>query len=54
MFVDNNISDKKPIIKKIEIQNTFDPIEKMLEILEKRYQIWKDIYISNKKINYSF
>ena len=52
MFVDNDISDKSSIINKIKIKNTFNPNEKMFAILEKRYQLWKDIYISNKNLNY--
>ena len=52
MFVDNDISDKSSIINKIKIKNTFNPNEKMFAILEKRYQLWKDIYISNKNLYY--
>ena len=53
MFVDNDISDKSSIISKIKIKNTFNPNEKILAILEKRYQLWKDIYISNRNLNYN-
>ncbi len=52
MFVDNEISDKNSIISKIKIKNTFNPNQKMFAILEKRYQLWKDIYTSNKNLNY--
>jgi len=53
MFVDSDISDKNSIISNIKIKNTFNPNEKILAILEKRYQLWKDIYISNKNLNYN-
>ena len=54
MFVDNNISDKSKIIKKIDIKNSFNPSNDKIDALEKRYKVWKDIYSTNKKISTIF
>ena len=51
MFSDNNITDKKSIMKEIEVKKIFNPSDKKISILEKRYKNWKEIYLSNKKIN---
>ncbi len=49
MYVDKNIPDQN-IIKGIKIIRQFVPQEEKIELLMKRYNIWKDIYHSNKKI----
>ena len=49
MYVDKNIPDQN-IIKGIKIIRQFEPQEEKIELLLKRYNIWKDIYHSNKKI----
>ena len=53
MFADKNISDTNSIIKDIAIKNTYYPNEKIISILEKRYQSWKEIYQNNKKNNFN-
>ena len=53
MFADKNISDTNSIIKDIAIKNTYHPNEKIISILEKRYQSWKEIYQNNKKNNFN-
>ena len=50
MFPDNNVVSKDEIIKKIYVKDTFSPDEKKINIIEKRYMIWKEIYSNNKKI----
>jgi len=52
MFIDKNIKDKETIIKKINIKESFKPNLSNIEVCKKRYQIWKDIYLS-KKINFN-
>jgi xylulokinase len=54
MFVDKNITDKNHIIKKIESRLTFNPLDKYSDILEQRYEVWKNIYSTNKKLTSSF
>ena len=50
MHVDENIDDKKSIVKEIEISNNFEPNTDKINTLLKRYEIWKNLYSSNKKI----
>ena len=50
MFVDNEIAEKENIIKKIKINKDYFPKDIFLNILQKRYQIWKNIYSSNDQI----
>ncbi len=50
MYVDKNINSDKNIIKEIKIGKTFNPIDNKIDLLLKRYSIWKDLYSSNKKI----
>tara|TARA_B100000676_G_C18058957_1_gene836411 strand:- start:1041 stop:2522 length:1482 start_codon:yes stop_codon:yes gene_type:complete len=50
MYADKNIENKKDIIKEIKISNNYNPTEDKIDLLMKRYEIWKDIYLSNKKI----
>ena len=49
MYVDKNI-DKNSIIKEIKISKDFEPNMDKINILLKRYKIWKELYSSNKKI----
>ena len=42
MFVDNEIAEKENIIKKIKINKDYFPKDNFLNILQKRYQIWKN------------
>ena len=53
MYVDKN-TDKNSIIKEIEISKVFEPNMDKINILLKRYKIWKELYSSNKKIASSF
>ncbi len=51
IYQDKNIQDKDNIIKKIQISKEFKPSEEKIDILLKRYQVWKDIYETNKNIS---
>ena len=53
MFVDKQISDKNSIIKKVKIKESFLPSENNLNVSEKRYVIWKELYLKNKKNNFN-
>ena len=44
MFADNNISNKDTIIKKIKVKKSFNPDVDKIDILEKRYKAWRNIY----------
>ena len=50
MHVDKNIDDKKSIVNEIEISKNFEPNTDKINTLLKRYEIWKNLYSSNKKI----
>ena len=50
MYVDKNIDTKENIIKEINVSKSFNPNEDKIDLLLKRYNIWRDIYSSNKKI----
>ena len=50
MHVDKNINSDVSIIKEIKISETFNPIDNKIDLLLKRYSIWKDLYSSNKEI----
>ena len=50
MHVDNNIKDKNDIIKEIKISKEYKPKFDSIDLLKKRYKIWKELYSSNKKI----
>ena len=50
MYVDKNIDDKKSIVKEIEISKNFEPNTDKINTLLNRYEIWKNLYSSNKKI----
>ena len=50
MHVDNNIKDQNDIIKEIKISKEYQPKIDSIDLLKKRYTIWKDLYTSNKNI----
>ena len=50
MYVDKNISYKNNIIKEIEISKEYSPNTDKIDILLKRYEVWKELYSANKKI----
>ena len=50
MHVDKNINSDVNIIEEIKISETFNPIDDKIDLLLKRYAIWKDLYSSNKYI----
>jgi xylulokinase len=54
MFVDKDISQKNNIIKEINIKESFQSDNDKIDILQKRYIVWKNIYSSNKKISTDF
>ena len=54
MFVDKNIVNKENIIKKINITKTFHAENDKIDTLQKRYEVWKNIYSSNKKNSTNF
>ena len=50
MHVDENIVDKNEIIKEIKVSKEYEAESSSIDLLLKRYSIWKDLYTSNKKI----
>ena len=52
MFADKQVEDKNSIIKKKNIKKSFQPSEKNISSLEKRYLIWKELYPNNKSNNF--
>ena len=50
MYADNSTYNKDSIIKEIKISKEFSPKSEKINILLKRYQIWKDLYSANKKM----
>jgi xylulokinase len=54
MHTDESINNKVNIIKEIKISNEYKPKSNNFDTLMKRYSIWKDLYTSNKQINFSF
>ena len=50
MFADESNQDKNNIIREINSSKVHSPLTNNQENLLKRYEIWKDIYISNRKI----
>ena len=51
MSQDSNIKNKEQIIKEIKISKNYKPIEGKIDLLLKRYEIWKDIYKRNSNIS---
>ncbi len=50
MHVDESIKSRMNIIQEIKIDNEFKPKSDKMDLLMKRYAIWKDLYSSNKKM----
>ena len=50
IYADKNIENKEEIIKKIKVKKEFSPQLDNIELLLKRYEVWKNIYSSNKII----
>ena len=50
MYADDNIQNKDNIIKEIKISKEFEPKMDKMNILLKRYEIWKNLYSVNKTI----
>ncbi len=51
MFQDVNIQDKDNIIKNIKISREYKPKIDKIELLLNRYEVWKDLYNTNKFIS---
>ena len=49
MYQDDKIDNKDNIVSQIKVSKTYNPNEDSIDLLLKRYSIWKDIYSSNKK-----
>ena len=49
MYADKNIKNTDYLIKEIKISNEYKPKSNNVDILIKRYSIWKDLYLSSKK-----
>ncbi len=54
MYQDRNIQNKEEIIKEIEISKIYKPRDNKMKLLIKRYNIWKDIYKTNKNLSNKF
>ena len=50
MYQDDTIDNKENIINEIKISKTYEPDKVNIDLLLKRYSIWKDLYQNNKKI----
>ena len=50
MHSDDGIQNKEDIIKEIKIGKSYSPSPNKTDMLLKRYQIWKDLYSTNKNI----
>ena len=50
MHIDDGIQNKEDIIKEIKIGKSYSPSPNKTDMLLKRYQIWKDLYSTNKNI----
>ena len=48
MYLDKNIQNDNEIIKEIKISNEYDPESNNIDLLMKRYMIWRDLYTKNK------
>ena len=54
MYQDDTIDNKEDIISEIKINTIYEPFKDNIDILLKRYSIWKDLYNSNNKIAQNF
>ncbi len=50
MYTDENITNKNDIIKETKTSKNYSPSLNKTDMLMKRYQIWKELYATNKKI----
>ena len=50
MFQDDTMNNKEKIVSEIKISKIYEPKKHNMDILFRRYAIWKDLYNSNKKI----
>ena len=50
MFQDKNIQNQTKIIETVKINKSYIPNDDKIDILIKRYNIWKDLYKSNMNI----
>ncbi len=50
MFQDDTINKKEKIVSEIKISKIYEPKKNNIDILLRRYAIWKDLYNSNNKI----
>ena len=49
MYQDDKIDNKDNIVSQIKVSKTYNPNEDSIDLLLKRYSIWRDLYSSNKK-----
>jgi len=50
MYQDDTILNKENIVSEIKISKIYEPDNVNIDLLSKRYSIWKDLYKSNNKI----
>tara|TARA_B100000963_G_scaffold223406_1_gene194767 strand:+ start:673 stop:2157 length:1485 start_codon:yes stop_codon:yes gene_type:complete len=50
MFQDDTIEKKENIVNEITVSKSFSPNNDKIDLLQKRYSIWKNLYSSNNKI----
>ena len=50
MYQDDKIDNKDNIVSQIKVSKTYNPNEDSIDLLLKRYSIWRDLYSSNKKM----
>ncbi len=50
MYQDSNIHNKNEITKEIKINKNYFPNENRIDLVSKRYNIWKQLYKNNKNI----
>ena len=49
MYADESINSQDEIIKEIKVSKEYEPKSNNIDMLIKRYKIWKELYTSNKK-----
>ena len=49
MYADESRTSKKDVIKEIQVNKEYKPISNDIDLLMKRYLIWRDLYTVNKK-----
>ena len=49
MYADESINSQDEIIKEIKVSKEYEPKSNNIDLLIKRYKIWKELYTSNKK-----